>query len=211
MNCKDTAERLSALDTGELAELEQRQLKAHLRSCQDCRAISQTFKALQAIRVQRHIEPPAGLLQRVVHRSAQTPASVEPRSRFWAGVGVGAALAASIMVAVMSSGILQTTAPGVESTDVLHVALGKPRNFDIAIEMPSDLPNATITVVLTGGIELDGYAGQKELTWTTDLQAGINKLTLPVVATDRSGGQLLIAVGHGEKQRRFTLDLTLPG
>jgi Putative zinc-finger len=214
MNCEDTNDKLRERQAGTLAELPRRQLESHLHTCKDCQAIARSFDALQSLRGHTDIVPPSGLLERVAQQSRQAAPIAEPRSRFWAGVGVGAALAASIMVAVITSGILERQ-PELPAPPALaeapQIALGEPRNIDIAIDLPRNLENATITVVLNGGIEIDGYAGLKELSWTTDLQAGVNKLTLPVVALDQSGGQLLVTVGHGNKQRRFTTSLKLPG
>ncbi|MDZ7645468.1 MAG: hypothetical protein U5K76_15390 [Woeseiaceae bacterium] len=131
------------------------------------------------------------------------------RSRFWLGVGSGAAIAASLTVAILSSGLLDTASLPATEPAGFEVALGEPRNVNIAIEMPHDLPDAGITVALTGGIELQGYAGRRELSWTTDLEAGVNKLTLPLVAVDSQGGRLLVRVGHGDRERRFSMDVNL--
>ena len=43
--------------------------------------------------------------------------------------------------------------------------------------------------------------------WSTDLDRGINQLTLPVVAIDATGGQVLVEVTHGDKRRTFVLDV----
>jgi hypothetical protein len=45
------------------------------------------------------------------------------------------------------------------------------------------------------------------LRWSTDLDRGINQLTLPVVALDASGGQVLVEVTHGRQRRTFVLDV----
>ena len=62
-------------------------------------------------------------------------------------------------------------------------------------------------VELRGAVALDGYAGQRELRWMTNLDRGINQLTLPVVALDATGGQVLVEVTHGDKRRTFILDV----
>jgi hypothetical protein len=49
--------------------------------------------------------------------------------------------------------------------------------------------------------------GQRELRWSTDLDRGINQLTLPVVALDATGGQVLVEVTHGQQRRTFVLDV----
>lgn len=209
MNCEDTYDRLVEMNDGSLAELEQRQLAAHLRDCDDCRAASQAVTALRQIAAQDEVLPPDGLFERVMRRSTNAGQRTASGSRFWLGTGLGAAAAAAAMVAVLATGILPESLRAPGDTPQYQVTLGEPRDLNVAIEMEKDLPGATITVVLDGGIELDGYAGQRELSWKTDLQAGVNKLTLPIVAVDNSGGQLLVQVEHDNKQRRFRIDLPL--
>jgi hypothetical protein len=41
----------------------------------------------------------------------------------------------------------------------------------------------------------------------TDLDRGVNQLTLPVVVVDASGGQVLVELTHGDKRRTFVLDV----
>ena len=81
------------------------------------------------------------------------------------------------------------------------------------LESPEALANAEVRVELRGAVGLDGYAGQRELRWSTDLDRGVNQLTLPVVASDASGGQVVVEVIHGDKRRTFVLDVrtVVPG
>ena len=71
--------------------------------------------------------------------------------------------------------------------------------------------NVEVRILLAGGIELDGLGTRRELKWKTDLEPGINRLTLPIVATDSSGGKILVAVGHGENQRSFVVEIDVNG
>jgi hypothetical protein len=41
----------------------------------------------------------------------------------------------------------------------------------------------------------------------TDLDRGINQLTLPLVGLDASGGQITVEVQHGSKRRTFVIDV----
>jgi len=43
------------------------------------------------------------------------------------------------------------------------------------------------------------------------LEPGINRLTLPIVALDNSGGKILVSVGQGEKQRAFVVQINVGG
>lgn len=101
------------------------------------------------------------------------------------------------------------TIPELEAatTPQVTLALYEPHDVNIAVDTPSPLADAEIRVVLTGAIELDGFANQRELRWRTNLDAGANQLTLPIIATGTGGGQLLVEVHHGQKRRTFVVDV----
>jgi hypothetical protein len=87
------------------------------------------------------------------------------------------------------------------------LAVNRPSPVTVTLESPEALMDAEVRVELRGAVALEGYAGQRELRWMTDLDRGVNELTLPVVALDASGGQVLVEVVHGDKRRTFVLDV----
>jgi hypothetical protein len=89
----------------------------------------------------------------------------------------------------------------------VRLALGQVREVSMSLESPEALANAEIRVSLTGGVGLQGFATQRELKWMTDLDRGINQLTLPLVGLDASGGQVTVEVQHGSKRRTFVIDV----
>jgi hypothetical protein len=86
-------------------------------------------------------------------------------------------------------------------------ALSEPRSMNVAIETDRPLEGARISILLSGGIELDGYGGRREVTWNADLQAGLNRLTLPVVAVDQAGGQMVVRLSHPHSEQIFVVRL----
>jgi hypothetical protein len=87
------------------------------------------------------------------------------------------------------------------------MSLHESRNVNVTIDSPETLMAVDVRVVLAGGIELEGLAGRRELKWKTDLEAGLNRLTLPIVASDSTGGRLLVSVGYGAKQQAFVVQI----
>ena len=87
------------------------------------------------------------------------------------------------------------------------MSLNETRDVSVNIDSPEAFMDVDLRVLLTGGIELKGFGSRRELKWKTDLEAGVNRLTLPIVASDRPGGKLLVAVGHGDKQRAFVVEI----
>ena len=92
-------------------------------------------------------------------------------------------------------------------TPQLSLRVNEAREVSISLTTAEALRDAEIHVSLHGSIGLEGYAGERELKWHTDLDAGTNQLTLPIVATGTEGGQLLVEVTHDGKHRTFLVDV----
>ncbi len=87
------------------------------------------------------------------------------------------------------------------------MSLHESRDVNVTIDSPEAFMEVEVRVVVAGGIELEGLAGRRELKWKTDLAAGINRLTLPIVASDSTGGRLLVSVWYGTKQQAFVVQI----
>ncbi len=191
----------------------------HLAHCESCRDAQLAAGILSAERAQPVPPPSPGALERAIaaatrgaaRPSAPYPPPVRSRSGFWMGLTVGSgamAAAAAIVWAAFFVGPLKNgLAPVPAMTPQVTLALDRARDVSIAVDAPAALLDAEIRVVLTGSIELAGFAEQRELRWRTDLEAGANQLTLPIVATAAGGGQLLVEVHHGQKRRTFVVDV----
>ncbi len=125
----------------------------------------------------------------------------------WMLTGFGAAIAATI-AAWMVGGLLlndpqlpdpAATIPGVT------IAMEQPRTVNLVFASATALDSATLTVSLPEGIELDGFPGQREITWQTSLKEGRNHLPLTLVALTPAGGELLARLEHDDRDRTFRL------
>jgi len=125
----------------------------------------------------------------------------------WMLTGFGAAVAATI-AAWMIGGLLLNdpqlpdagmTIPGVT------MALAEPRTVNLVFASATSLDSATLTVSLPDGIEIDGFPGQREITWQTSLSEGKNLLPLTLVALTPAGGELLARLEHKDRDRTFRL------
>lgn len=125
----------------------------------------------------------------------------------WLMTGFGAAIAATVAIWAISSVLLTTpdvanpgaTIPGVS------IALEQPRTLNLVFASATQLDSATLTVSLPDGIELDGFPGQREVTWETSLSKGKNLLPLTLVAVGPAGGELLARLEHDDRNRTFRL------
>ena len=127
----------------------------------------------------------------------------------WLMTGFGSAIAATIAIWAISGVLLTTpdlpnsgaTIPGVS------IALEQPRTVNLVFASATSLDTATLTVSLPEGIELDGFPGQREITWETSLNEGKNLLPLTLVAISPAGGELLARLEHDERDRTFRLQV----
>jgi hypothetical protein len=205
MRCEDAIEVIRT--TGARWSAEYLAARAHAESCDDCRAALRALDAMRVVRDEPAPDISANAIERAIDRALTESPERRYRRGFWSGLASGAALAAAI--AIVAVGIwsfrIGLEAPG--AVPEVHIALNQRSNVTVTLETPEALMNAEVRVELRGAVALDGYAGQRELRWSTDLDRGVNQLTLPVVASQASGGQVLVEVTHGDKRRTFVLDV----
>ena len=207
MNCKIIANNMPGFVSGELSPEILANCERHIMQCSDCRDALRGAEALVLLKNRDAGVVPNGMLEDITKGVAKVSARPQGRTGFWIGTGFGGALAASIFALAF---ILGWTNPAVVSdapAAQFTVALSEPRDMEIAIETDRALANASISILLSGGIEIDGYGHRRELSWTTDLQAGINRLSLPVLAVDAAGGQMVVRLDHPDSEQMFVVRL----
>lgn len=204
MRCEDAIEMIRAGET--TASVELRAARAHAESCGDCRAALQALEAMREIRHEPEPTFDASAVERAIDRALRESPQQRYRRGFWSGLASGAALAAA--VASLAVGIwLFGGGEDARAVPEVRIALNQRSNVTVTLETAEALADAEVRVELRGAVALDGYAGQRELRWLTSLDRGVNQLTLPVVASQASGGQVLVEVTHGDKRRTFVLDV----
>jgi len=160
--------------------------------------------ALEMLRSRQVDGTPDGLFEHTMREVAQRTKRIYGSDRFWLGTGFGAAVATALFVLAFSLGLLL---PNVGDQSGYHLALNEVRQMDVAIETDRVLQGATITVILAGNVDLDGFPGQRELSWSETLAAGVNRLSLPLIATGTNGGQVIVRLKHPQTERVFVVNL----
>jgi Putative zinc-finger len=211
MNCQDVATLLDDHLDDALGPMQRDSVADHLATCESCRS---AWRAARVLRCYGDVPTPAprpDLLRETVGVAARAAARQRRSPSFWWAAGAGGALAAGIVLTVLAfySAIpigRSGASPG------LTIALNETRDVSVAIESAEMLAGVQIRVVLAGGIELAPFRGRSEVAWKTDLDAGVNRLRLPIVAIDASGGDLLVEVEHNAKRRLFVvhIDVSAP-
>jgi hypothetical protein len=91
----------------------------------------------------------------------------------------------------------------------ISLALNETRAIDVLIDSERELEDATIRIVATGSVVLDGFEDEREIGWHAHLEKGSNVLSLPVVARSTGQGQLVAVIEHDGRTRRMTINLTV--
>lgn len=149
--------------------------------------------------------PDEGFYERALVRA--THEGTKRQRNRWMMTGFGAAIAATIAAWVIGGMLLnepQLPEAGAAIPGVT-IALAEPQTVNLVFASATALDSATLTVTLPDGIELDGFPGQREITWETNLSEGRNLLPLTLVAVTPTGGELLARLEHDDRDRTFRL------
>ncbi|MDH5547195.1 MAG: hypothetical protein OEZ43_16530 [Gammaproteobacteria bacterium] len=89
----------------------------------------------------------------------------------------------------------------------LNAQVDQLKNVRISFDSPADFEQVSMSLSLPDHVELVGYAGERELTWTTTISKGINILTLPIMVKHEGKGVLYATVSRAGKTKVFTINL----
>lgn len=208
MKCEDVVAWARNGESALADEAERRQVAEHIAGCEECQDAMRGAEAVDVVRRQSAAAPEPELFGRLMAvATAQDTTAGAYRNGFWLGTGLGAAAAAAVFAAVLMFGTPQETEVPTHDTAAFYVSTGEARNLNIAIDAETPLRDATVSLTLYGGVELAGYGNQRHLTWTSDLDAGVNRLSLPVIAVNERGGQIIVRLDHPDSQQEFLVAL----
>lgn len=176
-------------------------LERHVAACPLCR--TRLVREQNMRRLLRKLPAPEPSLE-FFDRAIAEAVARGPR-RHWRMSGLGLALAASVTL-VFALGVLYRPGP-IPAQDIPGLAIALNQIQDVSLVLESDQPmeNARFTIRLPEGVEVDGYPGQRELSWEGRLAQGKNLLVLPVEAHGGQGGELVAVVTYTGKRKNFVL------
>jgi len=195
MECLDLRSRLDDYLDGRLDE---RPLREHLSACADCRNLVQHAQAVQE--ALRKLSPPevhpAFVDRAILRATRQNAVGAHPRVRTL----VGMALAASLVLGLSLGAFFSLREAPVQT---VALTIEKPETVRMVFNSAKPLRAATVSLLLPENVEVVGYAGQRELTWQTDLREGQNLLQLPLIARGAVKDDLLARLSHGASTKTF--------
>ena len=211
MTCTQLTEKLNDYVDGLMDRAESETLAVHIKGCDDCRQVlvsehglRESLKDYGEFTTPR---PDAAFFDHALAKAAQN-GTRRQRNR-WVMTGVGGTIAAGLVLWMLGGMFLKT--PDVSEPAILAIAmtLEEPRTLNLVFSSATALTNATMTVDLPQGVEVEGFAGQRQITWMTSLTEGKNVLPLTLIATSPQGGELMATLRHGGDDRMFRIQVTV--
>lgn len=210
MACKQINEKLDDYMDGTLDAHDMHRLQRHVDACHSCQQTVDSEQRLRSLMKDYPVPTPdAAFFDQALIRATHVGNSHQ-RNR-WIMTGFGGAIAAGLIAWIIGGFLLK--APGLPDADMsipgVTMALEEPRTVNLVFSSATALDDATLTVSLPQGIEIEGFSGLREITWMTSLKAGKNILPLKLIATTPHGGELLARLEHHDRDRTFRIRVTV--
>jgi len=207
MNCHDFDTQLddyldAALDAATVATID-----AHLRGCESCRGkLEHARRVLAAVSGygRTDVDVPADAWMELALKKAAWQGARRERRRRWGAAAAVAAALAILWIGVPSGGPDTGSMP-VQGVPSVAMSVDEPKTVRLVFSSATALPDATLTVNLPEGLELAGFAGQREITWSTSLTPGKNVLALELIATSPVSGDVYATLRHADEEKTFRL------
>lgn len=196
MNCKQLEQKLDDYLDGELPAAQARELTSHADHCEHCQSVLAKVQDLQQALQTLPIPPIPDNYAEQQFQRLWAEQKFETRKKGFRHLFHPALAAALLMGILLGGGMMQwlsSSAPSFSSQPVT-VSLHDTREVRFVVNARNDLQGARVTLRIPEHMELQGYPGRYELTWTTNLKAGANLLSLPLRAADLGSGEVVMMV-----------------
>jgi anti-sigma factor RsiW len=211
MTCNKLTASLDDYVDGLLDQADSVTLAAHIESCADCRQLLEREHSLRESLMDygesSMPQADAAFFDQALLNAARQ-GTRRQRNR-WVMTGVGGTIAAGLVLWMLGGMFLKTPQLAEPLIPAIAMTLEEPRTVNLVFSSATALADATMTVVLPQGVEVQGFAGQQEITWMTSLTEGKNVLPLTLIATSPHGGELMATLQHDGDDKTFRVKVTV--
>lgn len=188
----------------------------HIQGCPDCEAeLERRHGLLNDLRSLPVPAPIADLFEKSVAAAVAAESSGQNRRRDdarrpYSTVITG--LAAAMLVAVLLGSVVFAPRTGsAPDSGFPSISLTTDTVTPVKLAFSSEkaLADARLSLTLPVGVELMGYEGQSDFSWSTDLEAGTNVLRLPLVGRMAATDLLVARLEHSSGTKTFRLQVTV--
>ena len=184
-----------------LADSDAELVSDHHNECTVC--AMQYRSALTVIEVLRgiHVPPSSpGFSTRVIENATKTQKPIAVRLLPYVASGI----AASFIVLVVLLSTFFNPAFEDQSMPVVFID-GESQTIKVAIDSMQSIDSVKMTIHISDNLAIEGYEGQKSISWNTKLNKGVNVIALPVSAIALGNGEITTRVRLNGKERIFTI------
>lgn len=205
MKCTDVQKYLDDYLDDAMSLGEQKAVESHIEQCASCQQALQAHTMVREALRSMPVEAASADFEEKVFATVRshygTGSSRHSSNRFVAGFAT--AMVAGL--ALWFTSTVFTPQLDEQAPQTVTVAMNQTRTVKLMFDAATDLEQVTLKVELPDNIELEGYAGQKQLVWQTNLNKGQNILALPVIAIGNGQGELVAQLSYGDKTKRFRI------
>lgn len=207
MQCSRTEEQLDGYLDGWLDDDQAAGIALHVQSCPACAHALEQRQALREDLERLAVpEPDPDLFARML-ANAEAAQARRPQRAGTILTGLAAAVLAALALTVVL--VRDPVAAPETGLPSIHLATDTVTPVKLAFSSEKPLTDARLTLRLPVGVELVGYEGRTDLSWSTDLEAGANVLRLPLVGHTAASDLLIARLDHPTGTRTFRLRVTV--
>ena len=196
MNCQQFEQWLDDYLDGELSAKQSWHLMDHSARCGHCqRALARAQEVQQVLKSMPAPAVPEDYAEQQFQRL--WVGQEKKTSKTGGHHALHVAVAASLLLGVMlGGGMMQWLSPSSPAmvNPAVTVSLYDTREVRFVVNSRHDLQGARVTLRIPAHLELEGYPGKQELSWTTNLKAGANLLSLPLRAAELGSGEVVMEI-----------------
>ena len=227
MNCTDIHNLLDDALDGQLTDLERKALDTHLGSCAACR---QRVNEEQSLRAALKVLPveheTSGFAARALRHAVEVNSTRPQHNKSFVAGFAAAAVVGFVFLFVGGIynpedgvGVGQSQSPEDISRTLLSdsrppaaeitIGLHETQRVKLAFNSSQAVQRVRISLSLPEHVELEGYAGKRQIAWSTTLKQGENVLTLPLIANSPQGGEFIARIEHGSTTNELRIKLNV--
>lgn len=206
MKCTDIQKYLDNYLDDTMSLDEQEAVETHIEQCTSCQQSLDENKAIRQALCSLPVDQASADFEAKIFSAVRSHYGTRGKNsgnKFFAGF----ATAAAASLALWFTSTVYIPQFDVAEPQVINLAMSQVRNVKLVFDAPDNLADVTLSVQLPENIELEGYAGQKQLVWQTNLNKGQNILALPVTAIGNGQGELVAQLNYGDKTKQFHIVL----
>lgn len=199
MKCRTAKILLQDYIDGTLDGADTGMLTLHLQDCAACREDFRcTLDMVDMLKDIPVAPASAGFVDRALSNATRSrPATAGSRIKYMAA-GIAAGLFA---VAVTLSIMKESLQP---QPDILLIG-AEVKTIRVAIESARAIDDIEMTIDVSDNLEIEGYADQRVISWTTSLAEGVNLIRLPISAIAAGDGEIVARVGLGKQEKVYRI------